>query len=59
LDESCLKGNKIFTTQTFTQIAEILPRPKSSFRMTKQDNCPNPILTQAAGILPRPKARSE
>jgi len=46
LDESCLKGDKIFTTQTFTNIAEILPRPKSAFRMTNQDNCPNPTLTK-------------
>jgi hypothetical protein len=121
LNESCLKGDKIFTTQTFTHIPGILPRPKSafrmtmnedwlvnndkkqpgmsfwaiaqnpahswdksclkhffqsyqsnlrtlcrdssslksSFRMTNQDNCPNPTLTQAVGILPRPKARSE
>jgi len=29
LNESCLKGDKIFTTQTFTHIAGILPRSKA------------------------------
>jgi len=54
-----MKGVSSLNTSTNLLRAGILPRPKSSFRMTNQDNCPNPTLTQAAGILPRPKALSE
>ncbi|EHQ02409.1 hypothetical protein [Gillisia limnaea] len=42
LGESYLKGHKSFNTRNIAQAVGILPRPKSSFRMTK--NSRNVIL---------------